>query len=231
MDTRPPILSFCALPSFGLGFSIPVLWNFRTELVPGKAQCRPLHQGRNSLTCHHHLTRPPAFSPPPSPGSLPCSHTGPLAVLHALQVLPASGALHLLFPCLKFFSLHVSMAHSLLMRPPHHTANVAPRIPCHPFLCFTFLSASPPADSVLRVPVCYLSAPPERERREVRGCVLLMIHLWYPGQCLELRTCSEKIGGVNRLWRCFRGREAFGETLVHLLCSRQISRCCAGPQN
>lgn len=41
------------------------------------------------------------------------------------KLLPASGALQSIFPCLKFFFLHVSKSHSLLTYPPYHVANTA----------------------------------------------------------------------------------------------------------
>lgn len=142
-------------------------------------QCQPLHQGKTSRTSHYRLASGPVCSSCP-PLLTPWPHW-PLAVLHALQVFPDSEALHLLFPCLKFFSLRGSMAPSLLTCTPYHTANITPHIPRHPFLCSTLLlRASLPPDTVPCALVPCLPLPLGCELCDGRGCVFLMLHSGTP---------------------------------------------------
>lgn len=162
---QAPVLSFHVHLSFDLRSPS---WFFRISELSW-------YQGKRSISpCQGRLLELPTTTSHQALSVLPAclswllSHTGPLVVLQDLQVLPAPVALHVLFPCLKFFSLHGSMAPSLLTCSPYH-------------------STSPPPDIVTRVLEPCLPPPPGCELRDGRGCVFLMIHLWYPVHCLDLR--------------------------------------------
>lgn len=113
------------------------------------------------------------------------------------QLLPASEPLRSLFPCLKFFSLHLCTPHSLgysrclLMGPLHCAAHTAPHsLPVFLLALFSLQCLFAKADVVLNSYGSAFSPECELHKTE-QGYVLVML-------CLAPRTVSEALGHTQK---------------------------------